>query len=180
MTVTVRALTRDDHVWAAALLTANSAGRLTAEQRAAGGFVQGAFSPEKVAALAARTGGFVAEIDGERAGLALTSAADQVTDGPIGRNDEVAREHFGAGTYVMYGPIVVDAAHRRRGVSRALLDHARRSLSDRFAHGVAFIEDSNPVSLAAHRRLGLVEFATFEVGGRRYHSLSFDTRAGDD
>lgn len=186
MTLTVRRLESADLEWAAALLTANSAGQLTPAQRAADGFVQGAFTPEKVAALCGSTGGFVAERvaerggdrAGDRAGLVLTSAEGQISSGPIGRTDDLARERFGSGSYVLYGPVVVDAAHRRTGVARALLDQARRALADRFAHGVAFVEGVNTVSLQTHRRLGLVEFATFDVDGRTYHAMSFDTQEG--
>lgn len=178
MTVSVRRLESADLEWAAALLTANSAGRLTPAQRAADGFVQGAFTPERVAALCGATGGFVAARGGDRAGLALTSAEGQVSSGPIGRTDCLARERFGSGSYALYGPVVVDAAHRRTGVARALLDHARHALAVRFAHGVAFVEGVNAVSLQTHRRLGLVEFATFDVDGRTYHAMSFDTQEG--
>lgn len=176
MTVSVRRMEDDDLDWARDLLNRFHGERMTPQERAEHGFVQGEWSTAKIAGLTSGTGGFVAEVDGSRAGLALTSAPGAAPGGgPAGELGRLATAAYGGSGYFLYGPVVVDDAYRRRGVLRALFDHLRQFLAGRFEVGVAFVEDANRVSLAAHRRLGFTEFDRYTVAGREYHALSFRT-----
>lgn len=164
----------NDLDWASELINRFNAAALTAHERAEQGFVQGNFSPEKIRALSRGTGGYVAEVDGRRAGLALTSAPGTASGGPAGRLNELAAQEYGPAAYFAYGPVVVDAIFRRRGVLRAMFDHLRGALGERYRVGVAFVDGENPVSLTAHLRLGMVQFGSFTVGDRDYRALSFE------
>lgn len=175
--VVVRRMDAADLAWAAGLLTTYNASAMTAADRAAHGFVQGSFTAEKIAALTAGAGGYVAEVDGVAAGLVLTSVAGHATAGPAGQLAALAAARFGPAGYLMYGPVVVDAAFRRRGVLRALYEAVRTGAAGRARVGVCFVDDENPVSLAAHTRLGMREFAVYTTGARGYHALWFDIPA---
>jgi ribosomal protein S18 acetylase RimI-like enzyme len=148
---------------------------LSAAERAEQGFVQGRFDEHKLAAMEATTGIYVVEEDGRIAGAALTAAASSLLDeGPPRLTMEAAvRAGLPADRSYLYGPVVVAPSFRGRGVVRSLLRAVDAHLSDRFDHGVLFVEQSNHKSLAVHRRLGMREVAEFAVADRNYTVFSF-------
>lgn len=174
--VVIRELTPDDYPWLLALIDANRAERLSATERASQGFVQGVWNEAALQRLSTGPGLLLAELDGMRAGAALSSPPGAVTDGPAGRTNVIAREVFGADGYFLYGPVIVAAAFRRRGVLRALSAALLARTADRYPAAVAFVQQDNQASLVTHRALGWRELSPFTLeDGRRFVVLSLPT-----
>jgi N-acetylglutamate synthase and related acetyltransferases len=170
--ITTRVATVDDFPWIIELIDRNRAEQLSEQQRATAGFVQGRWNIDTLQQLLAGPGMFIAEVDGIRAGVALSSSPGAVTTGPAGRTNELAADHFGDTGYFLYGPVVVDADFRGQGVLRHLVD---RLLGDAAAHyriAVAFVEQANTNSLAVHQHLGWQTFATFDLAERGFLALA--------
>jgi ribosomal protein S18 acetylase RimI-like enzyme len=176
VSATVREAIAADFPWIIDLIDRNRAEALTAEERAAKGFVQGQWDVAVLERLSAGLGIFVAEVDGHPAGVAISSAAGAIPSGPAGRTSELAAAAYPAGTFFLYGPVVVDDAFRRRGVLRALLAHLGRELGGRYVTAIAFVEVTNTASMGAHTRLGFRVFQSFEEGGRSFHAMSLELR----
>lgn len=175
MTVQVRQAVDSDFAWIVDLIDRHRGVDLSAAERSERGFVQGDWTVAGLARFAAGTGIYLAEVDGQRAGVAITSAPGLVAAGPAARTNELAAAVFGSGAFFLYGPVVVDDQFRGRGVLTALFERLRADLRDRFATGVAFIETANATSMLVHRRLGLEPFETFRFDGRDFQALSFTT-----
>lgn len=174
--VVVREITAADHAWLLELIDANRAERLSAAERARQGFVQGVWNEAALQRLSTGPGLLVAELDGIRAGAALSSPPGTVVDGPAGRTNVIAREAFGDDGYFLYGPVIVAAAFRRRGVLRALSAALLARTAARYPVAVAFVQQDNQASLATHRALGWQELAPFTLeDGRRFVVLSLPT-----
>lgn len=164
-----------------ALFAANSRERVRPGERARSGFVQGSMTRGVLRAMREDTGVFVAERDGAVAGFACTSAPESGTGPPPVR--EIVRRAaaelaFGGRpldgwAWCFYGPAVVAREHRRQGVLGRLLEGVREGLADRYEVLVAFVEDANEASLAAHRRgLGMERIGGFTVDDRPYSVLA--------
>lgn len=163
--------TAQDIPWILDLIDANRAERLTPHERSTRGFVQGKWNPDILAELLDETGVFVAHIDGEPSGVLITSPSGRFTRGPAGRVNALAAAAFPDRRVLLYGPTVVHSHRRRRGVLRALFREMTRELHDQFDHAVAFVEDTNEASAAAHERLGFTPFAQFAVDDRAFTAL---------
>lgn len=166
----IRTIDPTDYPWLLELIDSNRADRLTAIQRAEEGFVQGRWDKSALQRLSSGPGMLLAEVDGRRAGAALSSAPGVVTDGPAGRVNDIARDMFGDKGYFLYGPVIIDPAFRRRGLlrqlSQALLERSR------YPPAVAFVQQDNTASLAAHTALGWQQVAEFVLeDGRRFSAL---------
>lgn len=172
MTTTVRRASADDYPWIIGLIDSNRGTGLTAQERGNRGFVQGEWSIAVLEDLADGPGIFVAEVDGRLAGFAITSPAGRITSGPAGRTNDLAAAAYPQGSFFLYGPVAVDDAARRRGVLRALVERLSAELGARYARAIAFVEGSNAASMAVHTRLGFQEFASFELDGRLFRTLS--------
>ncbi|MEP7159702.1 MAG: hypothetical protein ABI746_01225 [Dermatophilaceae bacterium] len=145
---------------------------VSAAVRARQGFVQGRWSVAGLRVWPTTPGIVLAEVDGQRAGVAISSPPGWATDGPAGRTNELAAQRFGVSDYFLYGPAVVDDAYRRRGVLDAMVRGLFTDAAVSYAVGVAFIEDANTASMTAHTRLGFTGFAAFTLGDRGYRCLS--------
>lgn len=166
--VTTRPATRDDFDWILALITANQRDAVPEAERSSRGFIQGHFDE---AGLEARLGGpgmWVAEVGGERAGAVLSSAAGAYPEGPPGRTMEVAADALPGQRIFLYGPAVVDAQFRHRGVLNALVSTLLSETAAEYDEAIAFVERSNTVSMSVHGRLGFREIGGFTVGERDY------------
>ena len=161
-----------DFAWVIDLIDRNRAEAIPAEERGARGFVQGQWDADVLERLSSGPGIFIAEVDGSRAGFAVTSAAGAIPSGPAGRTNELAAASFPDAAFFLYGPVVVDDAFRRRGVLQALVSHLGQELQDRYAVAIAFVEESNQASMAAHARVGFEGFASFEHEGRSFGALA--------
>ncbi|MGW6838485.1 GNAT family N-acetyltransferase [Streptomyces sp. NPDC054949] len=165
----------------AALFAANHHDALTAEQRRAQGFVQGAFDEAALRAMAGDGELLVADEEGRLAGLlALSVAADLPTPPPavlglLAAQDalEWRGRPLSDVRWLLYGPVVVDAAFRGRGVARALFANAVAEASGRAEAVVAFIEEGNVPSWRVHvDGFGMTPLGTYEAGGRTYHAIA--------
>lgn len=177
----VRLATGEDDAAIIELFTANSYQRLTAAQRAQGGFVQGALSPEVLAAMRRDIGVIIAEIDSALVGFVCTcSPGAGVGPPPVQEIVRRAAELSFAGrpladlSWFIYGPVAVDAAVRRQGVQRRLFNAVKDLLADRFDAGVAFVDDSNAVSRAVHLgSLAMTPIGGFTLCNQSYTVLAF-------
>lgn len=76
----------------------------------------------------------------------------------------------GSADAYVYGPVCIDQAARGQGVLEALYNYAVARLPGREA--ILFINASNTRSLQAHGRLGMVQVASFTLGGEVFFVLS--------
>ncbi|TSB18284.1 GNAT family N-acetyltransferase, partial [Streptomyces benahoarensis] len=80
--------------------------------------------------------------------------------------------------WLLYGPLVVDAAHRGRGVARRLFTMARTAAAGRADALVAFIEAANRPSWRVHvDGFGMTPLGDVAVGERVYHVVAVAPRA---
>ncbi|GAB3587705.1 GNAT family N-acetyltransferase [Calidifontibacter terrae] len=169
--ISTRPASEDDFEWIIDLIDRNRAENLSEHQRA-DGFVQGEWTVEGLRKIVRGTGMYIAEVEGTRAGVALSTPPGAATRGPAGRTNELAAQHFGDSSYFLYGPVVVDADFRGRGVLRHLVDRLLGEAADRYRVAVAFVEEANTNSLTVHQHLGWHPFETFEFADRRFVALA--------
>ena len=162
----------------AELFAANRDDALSEQQRREEGFVQGNFDAAALAAMAGERGLLVAESDGRIAGfLGLSAPVDRETAAPAPvRALLQAQDTFrwdgrplSAVRWLLYGPVVVDAAFRGQGVARGLFDAALEAAAGRAEALVAFIEVVNRHSLLVHvDGFGMHPLGNVVVGERIY------------
>lgn len=161
----------------AGLFAANHHDALSEEERSRQGFVQGALDEDALRAMAEGGGLLVADDGGEIAGLLGVVRAESVPGPPppvralLGAQDELlwCGRPLGAVRWLLYGPVVVAAAYRGRGIARGLFNAALEAASGRAEVMVAFIEMSNRASWTVHvDGLGMIPLGEFLVDGRVY------------
>lgn len=176
MTTAVRRSDAADRPTILALMQQLRGVDLSDEERARLGFIQGRMDDDMLAGMQRGTGVFVAEVDGELAGFAVTFTPDMAVSGPPRQLVETLAGEPGASLVrrFLYGPAGVDPRFQGHGVLRMLLATIGRELADRFDQGILFVEKANEKSLAVHRHLGMTATGEFSFAGRRYVVLSFD------
>lgn len=161
----------------AALFAANHHDALSEEERSRQGFVQGALDEDALRAMAGAGGLLVADDGGEIAGLLGLVRAESVPGPPPPVRALLAAQDgllwrgrpLGSVRWLLYGPVVVAAALRGRGVARGLFNAALEAASGRADLMVAFIEMTNRASWTVHvDGLGMTPFGEFAVDGRAY------------
>lgn len=173
-----RYATEADAPTLAELFAANRDDALGDQQRREEGFVQGNFDAAALAAMAGERGLLVADSDGRIAGfLGLSAPVDRgtATPPPV-RALLQAQDTFrwdarplSAVRWLLYGPVVVDAAFRGQGVARGLFDAALEAAAGRAEALVAFIEVVNRHSLLVHvDGFGMHPLGNVVVGERIY------------
>ncbi|RKN36986.1 GNAT family N-acetyltransferase [Streptomyces hoynatensis] len=173
----------------AALYAAQHRDNLSEEERRAHGFVQGDFRLGTLRALAERRQILVAEDEaGGIAGLVGLMPPHALPEPPppvaeLLRRQDSLRWHgrpLSRLRWVLYGPVVVGAAHRRRGVARGLFTTAMRAAAPDAELVVAFIESGNESSWRVHvERFGMSPIGRFGLGGRTYHVVAAPPPARD-
>ncbi|MGW5852663.1 N-acetyltransferase family protein [Streptomyces sp. NPDC055254] len=165
----------------AALFAANHRDALTERQRAEGGFVQGRFDEAALRAMARAGDLLVADDDGRVAGLLGLSVARDLADPPPPVRALLDAEGallwqgrpLSGVRWLLYGPVVVDAAYRGRGVARGLFTLAVREAVGRAEAVVAFIEAGNVPSRRVHvDGFGMTPLGEYEAGGRTYSAIA--------
>lgn len=166
----------------AALFAANHHDALTEEQRRARGFVQGAFDEQALRAMARAGELLVADDAGRVAGLLALSAAADLPDPPppvralLDAQDVLRWQDrpLRRVRWLLYGPVVVDAAFRGRGVARGLFTMAVAVAAQARAEAVvAFIEAGNAPSWRVHvDGFGMTPLGDYEAGGRTYSAVA--------
>ncbi|WP_030714127.1 GNAT family N-acetyltransferase [Streptomyces sp. NRRL F-2580] len=168
----------------AELFAANHHDALTERQRAEQGFVQGRFDVGALGAMARAGELLVADDRGRVAGLLALSVAADLADPPpavtglLRAQDTLEWDGhpLGEARWLLYGPVVVDAAYRGRGVARALFTMAVAAASERADAVVAFIESGNVPSWKVHvDGFGMVPLGEYVADGRTYHAVAAPT-----
>ncbi|MFE4681769.1 GNAT family N-acetyltransferase [Streptomyces sp. NPDC056721] len=170
----------------AALFAANHRDALTERQRDEQGFVQGGFDAATLRAMAAAGTLLVADDDGQVAGLLALSGPDDLPAPPppvvglLAAQDTLRWEGrpLSEVRWLLYGPVVVDAAYRGRGVARGLFTMAVETAAARADAVVAFIESTNRPSWRVHvDGFGMRPLGEYVVDGRTYSAVAAAVRA---
>ncbi|MFD4708954.1 GNAT family N-acetyltransferase [Streptomyces sp. NPDC058430] len=170
----------------AALFAANLRDSLTERQRSEQGFVQGVFDAATLRAMAAAGSLLVADDDGQVAGLLALSGPDELPAPPPPVVGLLAAQGtlrwegrpLNEVRWLLYGPVVVDAAHRGRGVARGLFTMAVEAAAARADAVVAFIESTNRPSWRVHvDGFGMRPLGEYVVDGRTYSAVAAPVRA---
>ncbi|WP_328317666.1 GNAT family N-acetyltransferase [Streptomyces sp. NBC_00388] len=187
----------------AALFAANHRDALTERQRSEQGFVQGSFDAAALRAMA--TGGSLLVADaaedagaadasggggshagpGRVAGLLALSAPGSLSAPPppvralLDAQDSLRWQGrpLSASRWLLYGPVVVDAAFRGRGVAKGLFTMAVEAAWGRADVVVAFIEADNRASWRVHvDGFGMRPLGEYVAGGRTYGVVAAPAR----
>ncbi|MFE6599391.1 GNAT family N-acetyltransferase [Streptomyces albidoflavus] len=181
----IRPARPDDAPALTALFAANRHDALTERQRAEQGFVQGSFDEAALRAMAGAGNVLVAEEAGALAGLVCLAAPGDVPDPPppvaalLAAQDrlEWRGRPLSATRWLLYGPVVVGAGHRGKGVARGLYEAALRSAAPRAEAVVAFVERANEASRKVHvDGFGMAVLGEYEVHGRAYEVVAAAAR----
>lgn len=173
----------------AEIFAANRRDALTEEQRADQGFVQGSFDEAALRGMAGR-GCLLTAADEEDhiAGFLALSPPVQMPASPppvkalLDTQDSLLWQGRPLSTvrWLLYGPVVVDAAWRGHGVARGLFTKALAAASGRADVVVAFIEAGNRPSWRVHvEGFGMTPLGEFRAGGRTYTAVAAAARTPD-
>ncbi|MFF2123828.1 GNAT family N-acetyltransferase [Streptomyces olivochromogenes] len=161
----------------AELFAANDYDSLTEQERADQGFVQGALGVGTLRSMADGGSLLVADDAGRLAGLlGLASPGSMPSPPPpvqmlLSAQDSLQWQgHSLSSTrWLLYGPVVVAAAYRGKGVARGLFTTAIQAASERADLVVAFIELANQTSWKVHvDGFGMTPLGKFVIGDRAY------------
>ncbi|MEV7131140.1 GNAT family N-acetyltransferase [Streptomyces sp. NPDC093260] len=159
------------------LFAANHHDALTPQERAEQGFVQGGLDIDAVRSMAEEGSLLVADDGGRLAGLLGLAAPEKIPSPPppvralLDAQDslEWRGRPLGSVPFLLYGPVVVAAGCRGRGVARGLFEAAHRAASGRAEVMVAFIELTNQTSWRVHvDGFGMIPLGEFTLGDRAY------------
>lgn len=168
----------------AELFAANHHDALTEQQRAAQGFVQGDFDAPTLRTMAEAGTLLIATDSAHLAGLLALAAPHQIPTPPPPVQALLKAQHtlkwrnrpLSETRWLFYGPVVVAAAYRGKGVARALYSKARETASPQAEALVAFIELSNESSWKVHvNGFGMTPVGDFAVGDRTYGVVAAPT-----
>jgi len=156
-----------------------------AEDARSGGFLTGAFTGPAVAAMLASVPGQVAYDHGELVGFVVNSHLPKERYPPLVQEIIVLlptlfyrQRALAEYRWFFYGPVLVQPAHRGRGLLRRLFQASQRALAGRFDLGIAFIAQANAVSLQVHTQsLGLDVVGEVQFQGATYALLVFPVGA---
>ncbi len=158
--LTTRPATPEDTESISALLMANAAER--------GGTLYGDWSLRAVSGCFADGQLIIVAMNGvELAGVLFTSEKARAKAPPV---IAMLKAWPGRVDAYVYGPVCIDRAARGRGVLQALYADLVARRPGREA--VLFIKASNPRSLRAHAKLGMIEVARFTLDGDTFVVLS--------
>lgn len=166
-----------DHAALLALAAANPAAER--RDREEHGFGPGQLDERALAELAADTGVQVVEVSERIVGFAATSQRYRPTTGPAAEAWRWVSELTFHGRPVrelrpaLYGPVLIDAEFRGKGLARRLFRAALRALAGRADVVLLLVPDDDRHSLAVHvNGLGMDCVGGFELTGRRYSVLA--------
>ena len=160
----------------------NTPAHLSAEQKQQG-FIVSQMDEKQLDDINRQLGVLVADDNGRIAGFVCLHTTDQqprpgIVDAmlaqlPRARLNGVPLDRL---RLFMYGPVCLAADYRGQGLLRRLFAAVKQRMAD-FDAGIAFVNDSNPHSLAAHvDGLGMQDLLTFRHGGEDFHLLAFATK----
>jgi len=170
----------------AELFAANHHDALTEQERAEQGFVQGGFDVDSLRRMAEHGGLLVADDDGRIAGLLGLAFPETMPSPPPPAKALLAAQDslhwqgqpLRAIPWLFYGPVVVAAAYRGKGVGRGLFTAALQASSGQADLMVAFIERANHASWRVHvDGFGMTELGELTVDDRAYGVVGASTRS---
>lgn len=146
-----------------------------------GGFLTGTFSGPALHALLASVPGQVAYHHGELVAFVVNSRLAPASYPPLVREIcallpalTFRQRALADYRWFFYGPVLVQPAHRGRGLLRRLFQASQVALVDRFDLGIAFIAEENTASLRVHtQKLGLERVGSVAFQGTAYAILAF-------
>ena len=180
-----RYATAADALAMAELFAANHYDALTEQERAEQGFVQGGIDADTLRSMAEQGSLLVADDDGRLAGLLGLASPENMPSPPppakalLDAQDSLRWQGrpLRATPWLFYGPVVVAAAYRGRGVARGLFTAALQAASGRADVMVAFIELANQASWRVHvDGFGMTTLGEFTIGDRAYGVVGASTR----
>lgn len=170
--IAVRHVRLDDLDWIVETIGANNRASVPVEDRATNGFIQGSFSAERLVERLDGPGMWLAEVDGQRAGVALSSAAQTYRQGPPGMAMAMATEKLAGQRLFMYGPVVVAKQFRGHGVLRHIFDAMIADTINHFDYAIAFVDEENVISKDVHLHLGFQVLGSFEARDTTFYTLA--------
>jgi GNAT superfamily N-acetyltransferase len=180
-----RYASEDDAAAMAELFAANHHDVLSEQQRIDQGFVQGRLDTDAMRSLAASRNMLLADDKGQIAGLLGLSPPGIMPSPPppvrvlLDTQELLSWQgnSLSETRWLLYGPVVVDAAYRGRGVARGLFNMAIKEAARRADVMVTFIETSNLHSLHVHiEGFGMRPLTEFVADGRNYNVLATSTQ----
>jgi predicted GNAT superfamily acetyltransferase len=135
-----------------------------------GGTLSAQLSRIQIRAMLADLPLVVARRGGVIVGYLLAASKPTVAEVPVIR--AMLAAYPGEPDAYVYGPIVVTAAERGRGLAQQLFESLRARLPDR--EGILFIRTDNSASLRAHKKMGVVPRGTFRHNDRDFVVLSYE------
>lgn len=161
------------------LLEESRGDNLTEEERAKQGFIQGKMSEEMITQFQDDLGVFVAKDDDDIVGVAFASRVGLIKQGPPHLLVETLFEEcvdLTAENMFLYGPVVVRADYKGKGILTRLLSSLCSELHHKFQKGAAFVEEANQLSLNIHRHYFEKEVTSFMYDNRKYYIFLLDPK----
>ncbi len=161
------------------LLEESRGDNLTEEERAKQGFIQGKMSEEMITQFQDDLGVFVAKDDDDIVGVAFASRAGLVKQGPpLLLVETLFKERVDLTTenLFLYGPVVVRADYKGKGILTRLLTFLCSELHHEFKNGTAFVEEVNQLSLNIHRHYFEKDVTSFMYDNRKYYIFLLDPK----
>jgi hypothetical protein len=183
MAIEVRRAEESEFSAVATLLNSYSLENLSADERESG-FVQGSFKADKVAWFAQSLAVLVAVDQGAVVGaLCACNLKDGVSSGPLSalipRLDDwrLNGEAIDAGECLGYGPVCIDRKYRGQHLLKQLYQALMQLADGSLLYGVAFVDQENPKSLAAHvDGLGMSVLGNYRYDDRTLTAIGFRIR----
>lgn len=148
------------------------------------GFVTTPFSTEQLQEIISLEGLFVGKSDDKIIGYAFAGTWDYFEQWPIFPYmvSRFPKLHFQGEPITrtnsfQYGPVCLDREFRGRGWFNHLFESMRLHWCLKFPLSVTFINQENPLSVAAHtRKLGWTIVDEFEFNTKKYYGLALDMK----
>lgn len=163
---------------------ANTPEQLNAEQKRQG-FIVSQMSEKQLDAVNNGLGVLLADDDGRIAGFVCLHTVDHqprpgIVDTMLAQLPQARLLDDGRRLsdlrIFLYGPVCLAADYRGQGLLHRLYDAVKQLTAADFDAGIAFVNDSNPHSRAAHvHGLGMQDVLTFHHGREDFHLLAFAT-----
>jgi len=172
----------------AELFAANHYDALTEQERTKQGFVQGGLNADALRSMAEAKSLLVADDGGHLAGLLGLASPENLPSPPppvqalLDAQDSLEWQGrpLRSASFLLYGPVVVAAAYRGKGVARGLFTAALQTASGRADVMVAFIELTNHTSWRVHvDGFGMTSLGKFTIGDRAYGVVGASTRPAE-
>lgn len=147
------------------------------------GFVTTLFTEDQFKDLIQKENGLAIACDGDEiVGYAMAASWDYWSEWPLFQhmikdlpNTTYLDEVLSTSNSYQYGPICLDKKYRGSHVFPNLFEFSRQQMVKKYPIMITFINQINPRSIAAHKKLQLDIIKEFEFNSNRYYELGYDT-----